>query len=266
MRTGLVSIAVLLFLNGCSHVKEFAPIRIAPMYPRVPNQQRLISQSTLQAVEKAASGINLAQYAGKKIRVEVNGVFPHSEEDLLNYVAAAVEGEAARAGAMVLPRPDPRFVTDKVILSYSASDVAASPGSGYGTQTPNPTPTQRPVEEQPDVRLVASVDWGGIDLKDHKYIKGGQLIGSILLSLPLLTLPIVIIWNLVSPIYGHTFTMIGRVRVTLRAIPVSPGLAAAAATGEGESSVVVDPDSDTGYMLIMPLPREAGDVYQRRAQ
>jgi len=270
-----VALAVLLLGSACGHLKEFAPIRYSTIYPRIPNQQRLIAQPAREAAEKACAAVNLSQYAGKTARVEVTGVFPHSETELLDFIASVVEAEAARAGIAVLQRPDPRFAPDHVIIAHH--------GSG---------PPQLPLPAQPvDLRLVASVDWGGIDLKDQQYIKAWPLAGQIALGalslltgigataaigdddlmpvtlgIPMLGIASAIIWAVLDPSEGHVFTMQGRVRVTLAGIPQSAGLAAVSGFGEGESSVVVDPESHTGYSMILNLPRESSEGQRRQAR
>lgn len=234
-----ISVVMILAVGmGCGHIKEFAPIRLDPISLRVPNQQRVVAQSIEQAVEQASTGIDLKRYSGKTVRVEVNGVFPHTRHDLLDYVATSIEWKAAKAGLIVLERPDPDLVRDQIVVGGDAASV-------------NPNADRYP---KPDIRLVASVDWGGIDLKDQEYIKGGTLFAQIFFAIIVPPLGIVLFLALDST--AHTFTMIGRVRMTLRAFPTAEGLAAAIAVGEGESSIVIDPESDSGYTLRLAIPRE----------
>lgn len=272
-----VALGLMILATGCGHIKEFAPIRYSTAFPRIPNQQRLIAQPARQAAEKACTAVNLQQYAGMTARVEVTGVFPHSHAELLDYVATVIEGEAARAGVKVLPALDPRFAPRHVIVAHH--------GNG---------PPMLPVSAPPaDVRLVASVDWGGIDLKDQQYVTGWPLAGQVTLGalsliggvastigvlvdgnsgklgmtigIPLAGLGGAIAWAILDPSVGHVFTMQGRARVTLVGMPQSAGLAAAGGSGEGESSVVVDPESDTGFSLMIDLPQEPTEAYRRQA-
>ena len=244
--------------TGCGYTKEYAPIRIQPFSPRQPNQQRLVAQATVVAVQQAAAGAALQRYSGRTARVEVDGVFPHSDTDLLNYVGSVVAGEAARVGIRVLPPKDDD--KDKVVV--------------YGGRAGKPVPDEEPEAE---IRLVASVDWGGIDLVERRHTNGWPLAGWIILPIlgPLigasladdgfeeLGIPLIygsvlgdVAWIIFGDTTGHTFTMLGRTRVTLRAIPQVSGLAAAFGVGEGESSIVIDTDSDSGYALTVDLPKE----------
>jgi hypothetical protein len=261
--------------SGCgSFLKEFAPINPGSVSLRVPNQQRLLSQSVLQAVTSAAAdaSLNLAQYAGRSALVEVNGVLPHTQEDLLDYVAAAVESEIARAGLRVVPRPPlQRF---------------AVRGEGGEGMMVNIIP--RPIEGPPqsaDLRLVASVDWGGVDYQERKYIVAGRLAGQLGLlggglffgsiaygvglsrgdflggitagTLFMFGGPIAAgIWRLARSPTARTFTLSGRVRVTLRAIPVAAALKPAQGVGEGEARMIIDTESASGYTNSMALPRK----------
>src|SRR6185436_1761187 len=104
--------AVLLLAVGCGSVKEYVPIAPASVGLKMPNQQRLVATSTTEAIRGAIVDpkLNLGQYRGLKGRVEVNGVFPPSKTELLDYVATAVEGEMLQAGIQVLPRDLPATV------------------------------------------------------------------------------------------------------------------------------------------------------------
>src|SRR5262245_25264735 len=108
---------VCLIVGCASSVKEYVPIHGSSMPVRVPNQQRLVALAASQAVANAARELNLSQYAGFSGRVEVNGVFPHSATDLLEYVASALEFEMARVGMRVIPHP---------ILAPVRSEASAS--------------------------------------------------------------------------------------------------------------------------------------------
>src|SRR5581483_191528 len=109
-----------------------------------------------QAVANASREVNLVQYAGQSGRVEVNGVFPHSAYDLLDYIASTVEAEMARAGMRVIQH------------------VGSTPTHPEGANAASTVIVLAPPAEQtgpaPDLRVIASVDWGGVDLKDQSYI------------------------------------------------------------------------------------------------
>lgn len=275
----MVCVGSLAASGGCgSFVKEFAPIRPGSVAVRVPNQQRLLSSATLEAVATAAAQVRLAQYAGRSAQVEVNGVLPHSRDELLEYIAAAVEGEAARAGIRVIPRPRLQLL-----------------GGGLGLAPVSASPQQ----PAPDLRLVASVDWGGVDYEEKKYVvasrMGGQLgllIGGLVLGsvaygvtfgykpsssatdvssssyqqsiiglsvgtalaagLPLAALS----WRLAKSPMARTFTLSGRARITLRAIPVAEGLKPAQGTGEGDARATIDSESPSGYAKDLTIPEK----------
>jgi len=230
----------------------------------------LVAQAIEQAVRAAASSpsLNLASYAHRSVRIEVNGVFPHSEGDLLEYVATAVEGEAAKAGLRVVPRPLPQVVhsdgeTERLSLSLRPSDP-----------------------EQPanriDLRLVASVDWGGIDYKEQKYWRKNSLVGvltfgiaglngigllgavpstrsDVLLGLGAPMVPCLLVaglWAIFDPPRATKFTLDGRARISLRALPIAAGLAAGQSAGEGESRIVIDTGTRDGYVKDLDIPEK----------
>jgi hypothetical protein len=277
MRLGPV-LLLATFLSACGYVKEYAPVNASVTPVRVPNQQRLVSLAATQAVVNAARSLNLARYAGRSGIVEVNGVFPHSASDLLEYVASALEGEMARAGMRVIPHPTPAPVRPE--------------NGGQPLVLVTPNAQEQP---QPDVRVVASLDWGGIDMRDQQYVVwknaiaqlavgvGGfaigvaTIVGGINTSSPgafsgdhaatdyaavivggLFTLggPITaLVWSAIDRPMAHQTTLAGRVRITLRAIPNAGGIMPAEATGEGESHIVLDPATSSGYSHELVLPQ-----------
>jgi hypothetical protein len=256
---------------GCaSSVKEYVPIHGQAMPVRVPNQQRLVALAASQAVTNAARELNLTQYAGLSGRVEVNGVFPHSADDLLEYVSSAVEFEMARVGMRVIPHP-----TLAPVRSEASAPVVVVRAENAETAAP-----------QPDVRIIASLDWGGIDFKDHQYIVwpragamlgilgggliiggaalgagmnasnvdealGGSIAGGAIMAVGIL---VPIVWYFVDKPVGHQFTLTGRVRLALRVIPNAAGQRPAQGVGDGESHIVIDTRSDSGYTNFIQVP------------
>jgi hypothetical protein len=235
---------------GCGSVKEYVPIKIGPVGMRVPNQQRLVSQAVTQAVYKACrhGRLNLKQYAGKTGRVEVNGVFPHSESDLLKYVASVVEGEMSLAG-LVVTRKEPFIVKPVTVNVGPAATAADTPPAApaAGSQIISPP--------RPDVRIIASLDWGGVDFTDKKYVNGGKLAGMIVVGLVTFTVG-GIIWRIIESPMDHTFTLNARAHVTIRAIPTAAGLRPGFGLGEGSAQIVIDADSDSGYTANMAVPQK----------
>src|SRR5439155_23355753 len=175
-------------------VKEYVPIRFATAAPRIPNQQRIVAQAAQEAVSHAVAdrALGLAQFAGKSGRVEVNGVYPQSDSDLLDYVAAAVEGEMALAGMRVIPRAAPVRVRTE--------------GDGPAQVMVSASSMPEPPDQAPEVRMVASLDWGGIDFEDRKYVVGSHVAATIVIGI--LTLGIGgILYAAVAKLTAHTFTL-----------------------------------------------------------
>jgi hypothetical protein len=277
---------VFLFVGCASSVKEYVPVHGSSLPVRVPNQQRLVALAASQAVGNAARELNLAQYAGLSGRVEVNGVFPHSASDLLEYVTSAVEFEMARVGMRVIPHPLPLAP----VRSDSSAAVVVMRDQGAEPSAP-----------PPDLRVIASLDWGGIDFKDHTYVVwsragamlgilgGGLVLGAIVIgaganatttisgpfpggsrevpddslrlstgiaggTIMLLGIAVPLIWRAIDKPVGHQFTLTGRVRLNLRVIPNAAGQRPAQAVGDGESHIVIDTRSDSGYTNLIEIP------------
>jgi hypothetical protein len=293
---------------GCTATtKEYVPVETGTAPIRVPNQQRIVALSVQDAVKKACASLNLRQYAGRTARVEVNGVFPHSAADLLDYIASGVEGEASASGLVVLPRPDLTDAPEVVVNtgapppphppSAAAPQQSAVPGAAPAVADPYPPPAppvaappalpsqaaspvlppMKPEDVPADVRLVVSVDWGGIDVKDDTYVKPWPLVGQVLGGIAAGALIVYgiagedaegaiiggtvaaagdITWAAVHSSIGHSYTLQGRTQLTIRAIPAQTGLAYSVSTGTGESAVVIDSNDPKGYRTTLPeFPR-----------
>jgi len=295
-------------LPGCTYTKEIAPTQSQYSAARSPNQQRLVALPATQAVQQACGELKLAQYAGKRVRVEVVGALPHTKDELLDYVAAAVEGEAAAAGAIVVPREEQQdqievVVTPQITVNQPPpaapppapekarpawapppkAEEAAEPAAAPPAPPPAPPPAAaappqaaKPRGDEVDVRLVVAVDWGGIDIRDEKYVSQGKAAGqglaggasvvTLVIGIAAAVPPAAIIggvgllgsgvWLAASPPTAHSYTLMGRVQVTIRAVPTVAGLPAGVATGAAESTVVADPRLEQGfvtYPAIIPL-------------
>jgi hypothetical protein len=266
-----VLVALVIFcLSACSVNKELIPLYPTSNNTQIANQQRLVSQAAREAVEQATAGMALELYKGKTARIEINGVFPHTRKQLLGYIVAAVEGAAAKAGVRILP-PDFTALGSSVVIEDS-HDIAVK--QSYSE-------TQRALMGQiPELRLVISVDWGGVDIKEQRYTTWGRLGGQLSLIIGSVALATAvtfategegimvagpvggagllggILWLIIDPPRAHLFTQTARVGVTLRVIPVAEGIPYAQTTGSGENSVVIDPEVDTGYTLTVDLPDE----------
>jgi hypothetical protein len=218
---------------------------------RVPNQQRLLALSTDEAVAR----LDFKGLAGKKVVVEMSGIFPHTRADVLDYIQGQVEGKIARDGGLV--------------ISAGQLVVADGEGSNAPTSTISLTPSDA------DYRVVIGVSWAGVDTHDRKTINGpllsrqiglmaggvaGILLGAcciddttvapMLMGLGGLALAGGFIWNAIQKPQLHIYRLLGRVRVSVNAVPVLPGNTAFQTVGEGQTELVVDPLAEEGYILV----------------
>jgi hypothetical protein len=96
----LSSVFGIAFLSGCGTFDQtYLPVRMSPVYIRVSAQQLAVSE----AAKKAAATLNFSALAGKTVYVQVNGVFPHSHYNVLDYIQSLVEGRMALGGMIVKP-------------------------------------------------------------------------------------------------------------------------------------------------------------------
>jgi hypothetical protein len=246
----LAAVVVLLATPACGgYSKETAPLFREHVAVRVPNQQRLVALAVDDAVER----LDFAALQGKRVAVEVAGIFPHSDQDALAYIRGAVEGKLARSGATVVTNPVP------VVLTDSPAEIE--------------TGSALPVPSNADYRVVVGVSWAGVDTHDKKGVNPDLLTKQVLLLVGGVTAGLVLtlgvddsvaqtiglismgagsggyfLWRFLEPPLYHTYRLIGRVRLSCNAIPLLEGQAFQT-VGEGQTQIVIDPLADEGYVL-----------------
>jgi hypothetical protein len=255
IRVLLAALAATAVASGCKYSKETVPVTRSYDAVRVPNQQRLVALAADEAVE----ALDFRPLAGKTVAVEVQGVFPHSNEDLLGYLTARVEAKLAKSGARVIQ------TAPVIVLPGTTMATAAAPPTGmtHGLQ----------LSEKADYRLLVGVSWGGIDTRDKvrtdeplltKQISlgvGGLLGGLFLASLSdssfrqnfsmgvAIAAPVgAWLWYRKDSPFPHTYTLMGRVRVLAQGFPTGEGVAFST-EARGESKLIVDETNPEGYMV-----------------
>jgi hypothetical protein len=259
MRTYLALGAMLLAV-GCKYNKETVPVDRDRVPIRVPHQQRIVAL----AVEEAVESLDLSALAGKSVSLEMTGVFPHSDGDLLGYLLDRLEGKLTRAGIRVL-HPAPVLVVpasdDTAVTAVSPPNTTAST---VGALT---------LADDPDFRLLVGVSWAGLDTRDKVRTDEtlltkqlGLAIGGFLGGLTLFTIADrtygyvlsglatvggpagAYMWSRWDTPFKHTYTLLGRARIVIDAIPTGEG-AALQITGEGTAKIVADDNVTEGYMV-----------------
>jgi hypothetical protein len=253
--------AAAVVMPACSYSKEAVALNRDEVGTRVPNQQRLLALSTDEAVAR----LDFKPLAGKKVIVEISGVFPHSRNEVLDYIEGQVEGKIARDGGLVIAAEQVVVVPD------------AQAGSG-ATAGPIPNATLSLTPNDADFRVLIGVSWGGVDTNDRQelntsllgkqlgVIGGGvlaALIGaatgdattaSVLGGLGGLAVIGGSSWVLVQRPTAHVYRLLGRVRLSVNAIPIVPGGTAFQTIGEGQTELVIDETADEGYQLTSGEP------------
>ena len=250
----LISFVAAQWVSGCAYNKELAPVAPAFTAAHVANQQRVMAL----AVDEAVEALDLSKLSGKTVSIEIAGVFPHSDEELLSYLTMQVEGKAVRAGAKIVKPGLPQVVV---------------PGISNPVSLPEKLPT-------PDYRIGIAVSWAGIDNRhkvttDEKRLTGqvgtalGGIVGGYAMqnvgesgvrsvvpgndTAPKMLMyggPIIAaVWALWKPPVLHTWTLVGRARIVVHGNPT--GSAPAFQTeGSGASKIVIDEGSPEGYQVL----------------
>ncbi|HEY1558065.1 MAG TPA: hypothetical protein VGF94_24715 [Kofleriaceae bacterium] len=255
MREFLVVVIGAVALAGCKYNKETVPVRRAEADVRVPNQQRVVALATDQAVE----ALDLSKLQGKTVAIEVSGVFPHSQDDLLAYLTAQVEAKLSRAGARVQSQPP-------LVVVAGAQPGAAPPLL--------PAQGALALTEPPDYRLLVDVSWGGADVREKVItdeplltkqigLAAGGIVGGVVLDTisdtsfrqTFATLGAAVavagaaIWYWKKTPFPRVTTLLGRVRILAQAIPTKEGVSFTT-EGVGESKIINDDRSPEGYMVV----------------
>jgi hypothetical protein len=194
----------------------------------------------------------------------MSGIFPHTRADVLDYIQGQVEGKIARDGGLVISAGQ---------LVVAPAETNATPGSPTATTDVATGSVLSLTPGDADYRVVIGVSWAGVDTHDRLAVngplairQGGLAGGGLLVALigasvnDSTTSPIVsgigglaflggTIWYLVQKPTIHIYRLLGRVRLSVNAIPIVPGGTAFQTVGEGQTELLVDPTAEEGYIL-----------------
>jgi hypothetical protein len=281
-RTVVVALVASLTASACGgYSKETVSLYRDHVGMRVPNQQRLLALSTDEAVAR----LDFKPLAGKKVVVELNGVFPHTRQEVLDYIRGQVEGKIARDGGLVIA---PQQV---VVVPDDQPQGSAAPGQPQPPQ-PIPNATLSLTPSDADYRVVIGVSWAGVDTHDRLTVNsslldkqlimmggglGGMIIGgviagnagpgttgaggttssnstdatlgAVIAGIGGLALMAGIGWYMFQRPTLHVYRLLGRVRVSVNALPIVPNGTAFQTVGEGQTELLIDPTADEGYIL-----------------
>lgn len=246
------ALVALLLVSACGgYSKETVSLYRDHVGMRVPNQQRLLALSSDEAVAR----LDFKGLAGKTVVVEMSGIFPHTRADVLDYIQGQIEGKIARDGGLVI----------------SSGQLVTAPVEGTGGE---PATVLNLTPSEAEYRVVIGVSWAGVDTHDRKVINSklltrqlgvmGAGLGIALLGPPVvddstagpilagiggLTLLTGIAWYIFDKPQLHVIRLLGRVRVSVNAIPIVPGGTPFQTIGEGQTELLIDPTAEEGYVL-----------------
>jgi hypothetical protein len=146
--------AILVSSTGCTTVDQvYLPVNAKAVNLAIPAQQLVISDAIQQAVQT----LDFSRFSGKTAYVEINGVFPHSYHEVLDYCSSMVEGRMAMGGMLPVPMPVTVTTTEKEAGGEEeGADEAA-------TKTVSTRHYQRAQDR--DYRAVISVGAAGGDIR-----------------------------------------------------------------------------------------------------
>jgi len=203
---GAAALVACMSTVGCSSRKEMVPVARSAIALRVPHQQKLLALAVEQAVER----LNFQGFAGRKFKVEVNGVLPHTKEDLLDYIRSAVELRLAQAGAIVVTESEkdddddehasllwpmaPHLTPSLLGFPQGVPGAAPQPApTAPATGAPPPPENLRPAPPPVPVsaggkphRLIVGVSWGGMDTTVRHVGRPGKYVVAALVPVAIL--------------------------------------------------------------------------------
>lgn len=253
LRRTILSLALATTVACGGYSKETVSMYREHVGMRVPNQQRLLALATDEAVER----LDFKALAGRRVVVEMAGIFPHTRADVLDYIQGQVEGKLARDGAIV----------------SSAASLLIAPPAAEGEAAAAPEGGALTFSEDAEYRVVIGVSWAGVDTHDRKSVNQGLLlrqvglgvgglvtgialgssddptaagVGSIVGGLAVLG---AVGWYIFERPTLHTYRLLGRVRLSVQAVPLQGGLQAFSTVGEGQTELLIDPTAEEGYIL-----------------
>jgi hypothetical protein len=255
--SGTLALVAILAITSAAcggYSKETVPLHREYVGMRIPNQQRLLALSTDEAIGR----LNFKGLAGKKVVVEMAGIFPNTRRDVLDYVRGQVEGKIARDGGLVIS------AGQSVVAS--ADESTAEPGA---KETISLTPRDA------DYRVIIGVSWAGVDTHDRKVVNkplllrqvavtgggvGLAVLGPSMVNDSVLSWIVTgvglgaavggTIWHYADDPMLHIYRLLGRVRVSVNAIPIVPGGTPFLTVGEGQTELLVDPTAEEGYIIL----------------
>ncbi|HTJ44759.1 MAG TPA: hypothetical protein VL463_21785 [Kofleriaceae bacterium] len=260
-RQAIALTTALAFAAACGgYSKETVSLYREHVGMRVPNQQRLIALSTDEAVAR----LDFKGLAGKKVIVEMSGVFPHTRADVLDYIQGQVEGKIARDGGLVIS-------AGQLVVAPAETNVLANGAPAATDVATGSVLSLTPGDA--DYRVIIGVSWAGVDthdrlaINDNLLLKQGALMGGGLLlaiigagqsdsssaagfgSVGGLAFTGGMLWYFLQKPTIHIYRLLGRVRLSVNAVPIVPGGTPFQTVGEGQTELLVDPTADEGYIL-----------------
>jgi hypothetical protein len=248
--------AIALIVPACGgYSKETVSLYRDHVGMRVPNQQRLLALATDEAVQR----LDFKTLAGRKVVVEMSGIFPHTRGDVLDYIQNQVEGKIARDGGLV--------------ISAGQIVTTSSEATGSGAESTVGSISLTPADAE--YRVLIGVSWAGVDTHDKKVVNTPLLTKQLLMIGGGIALSILgpaatsdnataagilgilgigttlggVTWRIIEKPTLHIYRLLGRVRVSVNAVPLVPGGTAFQTVGEGQTELLIDPTAEEGYFL-----------------
>jgi hypothetical protein len=251
VRTATALGCCLFVFTNCATTSKLAPLSPLTHDIPVPMQQEQMAAAARTAVKQAVGGLDFSELIGKVARVQVAGVFPPSNHDLLDFVGAVAESELAQHGVRI----EPQAVPHAVLIQNNGTLIQPDFVTSLTLDAAGVDLTLEPQLTGPIVMMAVgggSMVLGGsvILLGAAAFSFGISIIGGVLgvIGLPLLIIGA--IWAATAP--SH-YIADGRVRLAASVQPVTLLIRPQTKRGEGTNSIRYEPNQAGGLKPRMPM-------------
>ncbi len=256
LRSTVLLGTICLLVTGCTATRTQVQMDREPSTFR----STVMQGQMAKVVETAVLKQDFSALAGKTAVVEVNGLFPQTNTDMLAFVRTAIEARASQQGVKIL------------------AGVPCTPTGAVGALSPSSeavTPLCLPTV-LPDYRLVVSVEVGGVEKSVRRELQVGKLIAQVLVmgALPLTAIAVGLVfsgaffyflpfagvalvtgaaWMIISPPTEDFVRLRSKAQLLVHRIPREGGGTTVRSDG-GNSDLELRPGDTDGFEAEEPIP------------
>ncbi len=114
----VIPVLIFIWLTACSSNRTALPLVTAYSGVQSATQQDVLARAIDQAVDR----LDFDDLSGASAICDINGVFPHTDNQLNNYIATQVKGKMARSGIRIFHKTDdPRKADYRCTISIAST-------------------------------------------------------------------------------------------------------------------------------------------------